>query len=127
MSTTSTAIAERLPRGPHSLSREQGVEHQRERMLAAMTVAAGTKGYGSTTIGDITRGARVSRDTFYEQFANKEECFVAAYDAIVHELLEEVVAAGTSAPSYVENMRNGVRAYLSFWAQRPEAARVFTL
>lgn len=92
-----------------------------------MTAAAGTNGYGSTTIGDITRGARVSRDTFYEQFANKEQCFIAAYDAIVRELLEQMVAVGTSEPSYVENMRNGVHAYLTFWTERPEAARVCTL
>ena len=72
MSTTTQAGIERLPRGPHRLSREQVANHQRERILAAMIAAAGTKGYGSTTIGDITRRARVSRDTFYEQFANKE-------------------------------------------------------
>lgn len=92
-----------------------------------MIATAGTKGFGSTTIGDITRGARVSRDTFYEQFASKEECFLAAYDAIVRELLEQMVVAGTSGPSYVENVRNGVRAYLKFWAERPEAARLCTL
>jgi AcrR family transcriptional regulator len=105
----------------------QVVEHQRERILAAMIGAVGTKGYGSTTIGDVTRRARVSRDTFYEQFANKEQCFLAAYDAIVRELLDQMVAVGTSEPSYIENMRNGVRAYLQFWVERPEAARVCTL
>jgi AcrR family transcriptional regulator len=92
-----------------------------------MIAAAGTKGYGRTTIGDITRRARVSRDTFYEQFANKDKCFLAAYDTIVRELLEQMVAVGTSEPSYVENMRNGVRAYLKFWSERPDAARVCTL
>ena len=80
-----------------------------------------------TTIGDITRGARVSRDTFYERFANKEACFLAAYDTITRELLDQMVAAGTSQPNYVEGMRDGVRAYLKFWSQRPDAARVFTL
>ncbi len=127
MSTTAQATVDRLPRGPHRLSREEVESHQRERILAAMVAAAGTKGYGSTTITDITRRARVSRDTFYEQFANKQDCFLAAYDAIVRELLEQMVAVGTSEPSYVENMRNGVRAYLNFWRQRPDAARVCTL
>ena len=124
MSTTAQAGTERLPRGPHRLSRAEVENHQRERMLAAMIAAAGTKGYGSTTIGDITRRARVSRDTFYEQFANKEACFLAAYDAITRELLDQMVAAGTSQPSYVEGIREGVRAYLKFWSERPDAARV---
>ena len=96
-------------------------------MLAAVTEAVAAKGYASTTIGDITRRARVSRDTFYEQFANKEACFLVAYDAITRELLDRMVAAGTSQPSYVEGMRDGVRAYLKFWSERPDAARVCTL
>jgi len=127
MSTTVQAGTERLPRGPHRLSRKQVENHQRGRILAAMIATAGTKGYGSTTIADITRVARVSRDTFYEQFANKEACFLAAYDATTRELLDEMVAAGTSKPSYVEGIRDGVRAYLRFWSERPDAARVCTL
>jgi AcrR family transcriptional regulator len=123
----SQTAVDRLPRGPHRLSRTQVVEHQRERMLAAVVGAAAARGYGSTTIGDITRRARVSRDTFYEQFAGKQQCFLVAYDAITRELLKQMVAVGTSEPSYVENMRNGVRAYLRFWSERPDAARACTL
>ena len=33
-----------------------------------------------------------------------------------------MVAAGTSQPSYVEGIRDGVRAYLRFWSERPDAA-----
>jgi AcrR family transcriptional regulator len=101
--------------------------HQRERILAAVIAMVGTKGYGSTTIGDITRHAHVSRDTFYEQFANKEECFLAAYDAITRDLLDEVVAAGTGQESYVDAVRDGIRAYLRFWSERPAATRACTL
>jgi AcrR family transcriptional regulator len=96
-------------------------------MLAAVVGAVAAKGYGSITIGDITRRARVSRDTFYQQFANKEQCFLAAYDAITRELLDEMVAAGISQASYVEAVREGVRAYLRFWSERPEAVRACTL
>jgi AcrR family transcriptional regulator len=127
MSTTAQVPADRLPRGPHRLSREQVEHHQRERILAAMIAAVGTKGYGATTIGDITRRARVSRDTFYEQFASKEACFLAAYDASTRELLEQMVIAGTSQPGYIEGIRAGVRAYLKFWGERPDAARACTL
>jgi AcrR family transcriptional regulator len=127
MSATTQAAVERLPRGRHRLSRAEVESHQRERIIGAMITVAGTKGYGSTTIRDITRHARVSRDTFYEQFAHKEDCFLAAYDTITRELLDEMVAVGTSHPTYVEGMRDGVSAYLRFWSRRPEAARVCTL
>ena len=127
MSTTLQASVDRLPRGPHSLSRAEVENHQRERILAAIIAAVAEKGYGSTTIGDIAQRARVSRDTFYQRFENKEDCFLAAYDAVAHELLAEMVAVGTSQPSYVEGMRDGVRAYLRFWSERPEAARALTI
>ncbi len=127
MSSTAQTAAERLPRGPHRLTRAEVEHHQRERILAAMIAAVGSKGYAATTIGDITSSAHVSRDTFYEQFANKEACFLAAYDATMRELLDVMIAAGTSESSYVEGMRNGVRAYLKFWSERPDAARMCTL
>ncbi len=127
MSTTAQPGTDRLPRGPHRLSRAEVQHHQRERILGAVTAAVGTKGYVSTTIGDVTRGAHVSRDTFYEQFASKEECFLAAYDAITRELLDEIVSVGTDQPSYVDAVRDGIRVYLRFWSERPDAARVCTL
>ena len=36
-------------------------------------------GYASTTIAHIVKHARVSKRTFYEHFADKEECFLALY------------------------------------------------
>ncbi len=92
-----------------------------------MISEAGANGYGSTTIGDITRRARVSRDTFYAQFANKEQCLLAAYDATTRELVDQMVAAGTSQPGYVEGIRDGVRAYLRFWSERADAARLWSI
>jgi AcrR family transcriptional regulator len=127
VSTTAQATSDRLPRGPHRLSREQVESHQRERILSAVIATVGTKGYGATTIGDISRLARVSRDTFYAQFANKEECFIAAYEAVTRELLGEIVAVGTNQASYVDAVRDGIHAYLRFWSERPDAARACTL
>jgi AcrR family transcriptional regulator len=127
VSTTLQSAVDRLPRGPHSLSRAQVEHHQRERILAATIAAVGTKGYRATTIADITRRARVSRDTFYQQFESKERCFLAAYDAIVRALLKELVALGAGQSGYVQATRDGVRSYLGFWSERPHEARVCTL
>jgi AcrR family transcriptional regulator len=117
----------RLPRGPHRLTRTQVAKHQRERILAAIITAVASKGYAQATIADITRIARVSRDTMYSLFAGKEDCFLVAHDEITRELLRHLVLVGTKQPGYVEGMRDGVRAYLQFWAQRPDAARFWTI
>ena len=53
--------------------------------------------YGEMTVEDVIGVAGVSRRTFYEHFKNKEEAFLAAYDAVVEQLLRSVVD-GPRAP-----------------------------
>jgi AcrR family transcriptional regulator len=83
LSMEQAPAAGRLPRGRHGLTREQVVNSQRHRMLDAMAHAVAEKGYVRTTVSDVIRRAGVSRETFYEQFSDKESCFLAAYDAAV--------------------------------------------
>jgi AcrR family transcriptional regulator len=51
-------------------------------MLEGMIDAVGAKGYAASTVADVIKRAGVSRKAFYEHFANKEDCFLATYDAI---------------------------------------------
>ena len=53
---------------------------QRRRILEAMVEVVAERGYPETRVVDIIERAGVSRKTFYELFADKEECFLAAYD-----------------------------------------------
>lgn len=78
----------RLPPGRHGLSRDEVTGSQRERMLRGMVDAVSERGYAVVTVADVIKRAGVSRETFYEQFANKEDCFMAAYDEIVATLLK---------------------------------------
>ncbi|MBF6547041.1 TetR/AcrR family transcriptional regulator [Nocardia brasiliensis] len=41
------------------------------------------KGYAATTITDIADRSGVSRRTFYQQFTGKEDCYLAAFDAVL--------------------------------------------
>jgi AcrR family transcriptional regulator len=74
---------ERLPRGHHDLSPEYVAEHQRLRILNATTQTVAAKGYAATTVGEIVKGARVSRRTFYQHFDTKEHAFLATFGASV--------------------------------------------
>ena len=74
-----------LPRGSQALPREQVAADQQQRLLGAMIDAVGEKGYRATTISDLVGRAGVSRKTFYEHFANKQECLLAAFDAIAED------------------------------------------
>src|SRR5882672_7583427 len=82
-----------LPAGRHGFSREQVAHHQRERLIAALATAVAAKGYAAVTLADITREAKVSRRVFYENFAGKEECFLAAFEVVIEHLRELVAAA----------------------------------
>jgi AcrR family transcriptional regulator len=72
----------RLPHGPHRLGHDQVIHHQRSRIHGAMIEAVAANGYAGTSVRQVVALAGVSRRSFYEQFANKEECFLATYDVI---------------------------------------------
>jgi AcrR family transcriptional regulator len=114
-------------------------------MLEAVGRAVAEKGYAAATIDDIVRGAGVSKKTFYEHFADKLDCFLAAYEAASDELLEHVRAAqegaggdvGGAQPSttlkgsdpshWLARTRAGIHAYLRWLAAEPALARVFLI
>jgi AcrR family transcriptional regulator len=76
-------IYKRLPHGPHQLERNQVVIHQRSRIHGAMIQAVAQHGYEHTSVKQVIGLAGVSRRSFYEQFANKEECFLITFDLVV--------------------------------------------
>jgi AcrR family transcriptional regulator len=115
-----------LPRGRHAAPREVVRESQRRRMLAAMAEVVGAKGYGPVAVADVIARAGVSRKTFYEHFENKEECFLAAYDAGVELMLGAIDAAIADAGSEpLAIARAGTARYLETLAANPAFARTF--
>jgi AcrR family transcriptional regulator len=112
----------RDPVPPESVSRSQ-----RERLLQATLEAVSERGFAATTLTDITRRARVSRNVFYEQFADKEACFLAACDAMAGELHGVVLAAARGhGGDWLAALRAGMAAYLEWWtAWAPWASAYF--
>lgn len=90
-------ISERLsplPRGRHLLPSDFVTSNQRARILYAVSELVAERGYQKTTIELIAKTARVALSTFYEHFASKEECFLAAFDADVEttrEVFDELI------------------------------------
>ncbi len=77
------AMYRRLPHGPHGMGRDAVARHQRARLFGAMIEAVHRQGYKATTVAHVIALAGVSRRAFYEQFANKEDCFLGTYDIAV--------------------------------------------
>ncbi|MBN9624131.1 MAG: TetR/AcrR family transcriptional regulator [Actinobacteria bacterium] len=114
----------RLPPGRHGLPRDFVVHNQRERLIAGLAEAVAEKGYGGTTIADITRHAAVSRRTFYEHFDGKDECFVAAFDTVTEQLRERVEEAYQAEDDWADGIRAGIAAMLAFLSSEPNLARL---
>ncbi|MDT7703235.1 MAG: hypothetical protein QOJ30_5560 [Pseudonocardiales bacterium] len=132
VSSITPAPPRELPRGPHRLAREVVLASQRGRMLDAMAEVVAEKGYAATTVADAIGKAGVSRKTFYEHFRDKEDCFLAAYDAGVELLLETLRGAsgdaGAGEPAdLLDNARARTRAYLETLASEPAFARTFLI
>lgn len=130
--SSQTSPAARLPSGRHGLTREAVAASQRGRLLDAMAQVVAEKGYAATTVADVVERAGVSRRTFYEQFADKEACFLAAYDVglavVLARIRDAVETAGATGPAgaaagWRERARAGVEAFLALLASEPAFAR----
>jgi AcrR family transcriptional regulator len=83
-------LYKRLPHGPHRLDRDEVIANQRTRIHGAMIEAVARHGYEETSVKEVIALAGVSRRSFYEQFANKQECFLATFDLIARRELQRV-------------------------------------
>jgi len=117
-----------LPRGRSHLPPPAVSASQRERLLRAVIAAVSERGYPAVTVADIVRRARVSRKAFYEHFANKEECFLAATGEGRELMIERAASATRALPAGAGSedvLRAAFRGYLAFLADEPAFARVF--
>jgi AcrR family transcriptional regulator len=117
----------KLPRGRHGLPRELVDRSQRERLLAAVVRVSAAKGYQANSVADILKEAGVGRETFYRHFKDKEDCFVAANDTLVHNLENRVAEAYERPGPWPERVRYGLAATLEWFAVNPEVARVMMI
>jgi len=114
----------RLPAGRHGLPREFIAQNQRERIITALVDTVAERGYNATTVAHITKAASVSRRTFYEHFADKEACFLAAYEMVADHIRDSMQVAAEAFEEWPQKVRAALGTMLSFLAGEPELARV---
>jgi AcrR family transcriptional regulator len=90
------------------------------------------RGYAAVTVADVVASARVSKRTFYQHFADREDCFLAAYVAAAEGPLARIAEAvapaveadpGAPAPALAAEVDAATRAYLEALAEQPELTR----
>ena len=108
--------------------REAVAASQRARMLDGVVRAVAERGYASVTVADVVGIAGVSRRTFYEHFVDKQDCFLAAYEAGVQVLIGEILRAMEGASEdWRDRLRVALTAYTSVLASEPLFARTLLI
>jgi AcrR family transcriptional regulator len=92
--------------------------------MAGAVRAVEELGYTYTTVAHITRRARVSRRTFYELFANREECLAAVLTDLIDRIQCEIATLDLGGLAWQERVRVGLGVILGFLDGEPELARV---
>jgi AcrR family transcriptional regulator/DNA-binding MarR family transcriptional regulator len=105
-------------------AREEVSGIQRSRLLAAAVEELDARGYAGTTVAHITGRSRISRRTFYELFANREECLIAILGDAVAAVEQELATAGLAGLPWRERVRGGLWGILCFCDREPALARV---
>jgi AcrR family transcriptional regulator len=87
---------------------------QRARMLSSAVHVIAEGGYGQMSVARISAGAGVSRRTFYDCFADREDCFLAVFDQAVERAREAIVAGAAGQRSWSGQVRAGLLGLLEF-------------
>lgn len=120
----SEANAKRLPRGRHGLTREEVETDQRIRIITGLAESVRTKGYLDTSVASIIKSAGVSRETFYQLFDSKLDCFLSAFDFMADLLLGHLEKVADSPGEPIERFEAALGAYLGALALEPGFARL---
>jgi AcrR family transcriptional regulator len=111
-------------RGRHAPPLEVRLPMQRDRLLQAAAEEFATRGYAQASSESISRRAGMSKATFYEHFANKEDCMIALFDTAAEVVVEAMVrAAERAGGDPMERLRAAIRAFLTTLSEHPEFAQ----
>jgi AcrR family transcriptional regulator len=120
--------APRARESANATPRAQIGEVQRVRMLAAATQIVYEAGYGGMSVARVTGRAGVSRHTFYELFADREDCFLAVFDdGVSRASLLASAARDTAGDGWRERVRAGLGALLGFFDEEPQLGRLLVV
>jgi AcrR family transcriptional regulator len=112
------AAEERLRRGRLAAAAET-----RARLESAALELAGEDGYGALTVQRILMRTGTSRPAFYAIFADKEECFVRAYDGAATELEGALLAHCEESADWTQGLLGALRTLGAVLETRPAWAR----
>ncbi|HYB25343.1 MAG TPA: TetR/AcrR family transcriptional regulator [Solirubrobacteraceae bacterium] len=101
----------------------------RARIFDSMARAVSERGYAAVTVSDVVTGARISRRTFYEQFEDKEHCFLETYRTGCENGIAQIDTSlrELENPDWRTRLSVSLETYLRILAAEPHFARVLLI
>jgi AcrR family transcriptional regulator len=96
----------------HPIGHRQVANFQRARMLGAMVAEVSERGVANVSVAHVVARSGVSRRTFYEIFADREACLLAAFDDALQGASAVVAGAYEQSGSWRSKIRAGLIAFL---------------
>jgi AcrR family transcriptional regulator len=91
-----------------------------------MLEAVGAEGYEGTSVRTVINRTGVYRQAFYDNFKDKDDCYLQAYDTGV-ERVEALVLAAEEEESWTGRLRAGLGALLDFLEAEPDVGRALVV
>ncbi|HEY3864863.1 MAG TPA: TetR/AcrR family transcriptional regulator [Solirubrobacteraceae bacterium] len=121
---TGRASTPLLRPGPGGLSRRRVAAIQRARILVAATDVLEEAGYSGMTVAQVIGRAKVSRKTFYDLFADRQDCFLEVLEETIVRIRGRVEEAYARESRWRDGVRSGLAGLLGFLEEEPALARI---
>lgn len=95
----------------------------RDRLLEAMLVVSGERGYDQVAVRHVIEAAKTSRATFYKNFEDREDCFAQAHRDASDWLYRRLIGAARRQPTWREGLRAALAELLELCANQPAIAK----
>jgi AcrR family transcriptional regulator len=96
----------------------------RTRILHAVVSITSERGYAALSIPAISKTAGISNVAFYENFTDKDDALLSAFDEAIQRALKHVGKAFVAAPTWTDAAHATLKALLEFIAEDPIFARL---
>lgn len=116
-----------LPRGPYAISADLVAADQRRRLLEALPQVVAEGGFEAATVDQIVKQAQVRRNSFYEQFEDKRDCFAAAYEIAQERLLGVLTFQCYTRSDLADRVGSALSAGLDLLAAEPALTRLIVI
>ena len=122
MSPTAARARGDTDRASVTIARSEVGEIQRSRLVGALIELVAERGAAGVSVARIVARSGVSRRTFYEHFADRESCFLAALDRGIERAGESVIPAYQAPGKWRERIRASLGGLLEFVDAEPQTA-----